>query len=177
MKRTQATPNSSRIRRILVPVDAIQRKLSDLRSILLMAHRLEARVTLFHCYNPPPSFDLADGHRVLRDLSLHRWKVRSRFYELTGEARKLFPECSCRFVSGSPATLILRQSQRLLADLIAVPLPLDLVRWCWLPEELLDELVRRASCAVLCVPASQTFSQELRSPAYATRRSQPRPIF
>ena len=50
---------------------------------------------------------------------------------------------------------ILRQSQRLLADLIAIPLPMDLVRWCWLPEELLDELVRRADCPVLCVPASQ----------------------
>jgi len=54
---------------------------------------------------------------------------------------------------------ILRQSQRLSADLIAVPLPLNLVRWCWLPEELLDELVRRAHCPVLCLPTSQTLAK------------------
>jgi len=47
-----------------------------------------------------------------------------------------------------------------LADLIAIPLPSDLVRWCWLPEELLDELIRTADCPVLCVPASQTFAKE-----------------
>ena len=120
-----------------------------------MARRLGASVTLLHCYVAPPSFDFAAGERAVRELSLHCWRVRSRLHELTAEAQKLFPKCSCRYLSGSPATQILRQSQKLLADLIAVPLPLDLVRWCWLPEELLDELIRRASCPVLCVPASQ----------------------
>jgi nucleotide-binding universal stress UspA family protein len=155
VKRTQTAPISSLIRRILVPVDANQTKLSDLRPILLMASHLGASVTLLHCYVAPPSFDFAAGDLAVAELSLHRWKVRSRLYQLTGQARKLLPKCSCRYVSGSPTTQILRQSQRLLADLIAVPLPLDLVRWCWLPEELLDELIRRASCPVLCVPASQ----------------------
>ena len=161
MKRTQAAPIPSPIRRILVPIDAIQTKLSDLRPILSMACRLGASVTLLHCYVPPPSFDFAAGGQAVREVSLHRWRVRARLYELASEARKLFAKCSCCYVSGTPVTQILRQSQRLSADLIAVPLPLDLVRWCWLPEELLDELVRRASCPVLCVPASQTFSPEL----------------
>ena len=138
-----------------------------------MARRLEASVTLLHCYHPPPGFDFADGRRALKDLSLHRWKVRSRLYELTAEARKLFAKCSCRFVSGPPVILILRQSRRLLADLIAIPLPLDLVRWCWLPEELLDELIKKANCPVLCVPASQGFSKDsspkLRIPARANK--------
>jgi hypothetical protein len=160
VKRTQTAPISSPIRRILVPVDAIQTKLSDLRPILLMARRLGASVTLLHCYVAPPSFDFAAGERAATELSVHRWRVRSRLYELTGEARKLFPKCTCRYVSGSPITQILRQSQKLLAGLIAVPLALDLVRWCWLPEELLDELIRRANCPVLCVPAIQTFSTE-----------------
>lgn len=148
-------PISSPIHRILVPIDAIQTKLSDLRPILLMAQRFGAKVTLLHCYLAPPSFDFAEGDHAMKELSLHRSRVRSRLYELTGEARKLLPKCSCRHVSGSPATQILRQSQRWLADLIAVPLPLDLISWCWLPEELLDELIRRADCPVLCVPASQ----------------------
>ena len=146
------------IRRIVVPIDAIQTKLGDLRPILLMARRLGAGVTLLHCYVAPPSFDFAAGDRAVAELTVHRCRVRSRLHELTVEARKLFPKCSCCYVVGSPATQILRQSQRLLADLIAVPLPLDLVRWCWLPEELLDELIRRADCPVLCVPASQGFS-------------------
>jgi len=125
-----------------------------------MARRFGASVTLLHCYVAPPSFDFAVGGHALRELSIHRWRVRSRLYELAGEARKLFPKCNCRYVNGTPVTQILRQSQRLSADLIAVPLPLDLVRWCWLPEELLNELVRRANCPVLCVPASQTFAKE-----------------
>jgi len=120
-----------------------------------MARRLGASVTLLHCYVALPSFDFAAGHLAVAELSLHRWRVRSRLYELTGEARQLLPKCSCRCLSGPPAAQILRQSQRWLADLIAVPLPLDLVRWCCLPEELLDELIRRADCPVLCVPASQ----------------------
>ena len=159
MKRAPAS-NSPPVRRILVPIDAVQTKLSDLRPIFLMARRLHASVTLLHCYVVPPSFDFAVGDGALKELSLHRWRVRSRLYQLTGEARKLYPKCSCRSVSGSPATQILRQSQRLLADLIAIPLPLDLVRWCWLPEELLDELIRKAGCPVLCVPASQTLAEE-----------------
>lgn len=159
MKTTEPAPISSPIRRILVPVDAIHTKLSDLRPILSMAHRLGASVTLLHCYVAPPSFDFARGAQAVRELSTHRWRVRSRLYELGGAAGKLFPKCSCCYVSGSPATHILRQSQRLLADLIAIPLPLDLVRWCWLPEELLDELTRKSSCPVLCVPASRTLAE------------------
>jgi hypothetical protein len=155
VKRTQTAPNSPPIRRILVPVDAIQTKLSDLRPILLMAHRLGASLTLLHCYVAPPSFDFAAGKHAVAELSIQRWRVRSRLYELAGETRKLFPKCSCRYVSGYPVTQILRQSQRLFADLIAIPLPLDFVRWCWLPQELLDELIRRANCPVLCMPASQ----------------------
>ena len=159
MKRAPAL-NSSPISRILVPIDAVQTKLSDLRPILQMAGRLQASVTLLHCYIAPASFDFASGDGAIKELSLHRWRVRSRLYQLTAEARKLYPKCSCRSVSGSPVPQILRQSQRLFADLIAIPLPLDLVRWCWLPEELVDELIRKASCPVLCVPASQTFLSE-----------------
>ena len=167
MKKSLEAPIFSPIRRILVPVDAIHTKLSDLRPILSMARRLGARVTLVHCYIVPPSFDFARGDQALRELSLHRWRVRSRLYELAVAARKLFPKCSCRYVSGSPVTQILRQSQRLLADLIAVPLPLDLVRWCWLPAELLDELIRKANCPVLCVPASTVESPKFCHPGAA----------
>jgi Universal stress protein family len=159
VKTTQTAPISPLIRRILVPVDAIQTTLSDLRPILSMARRLGASVMLLHCYVAPPSFDFARGVPAVRELSLHRSRVRSRLCELGSAARKLFPKCSCCYVNGSPVVHILRQSQRLLADLIAIPLPLDLVRWCWLPEELLDELIRNANCPVLCVPASQTLAE------------------
>jgi len=80
---------------MLIPVDAIQTKLSDLRPILSMARRLGARVTLLHCYIAPPSFDFAIDHQAVRELALHRWRVRSRLYELagstpTGQARLTF---------------------------------------------------------------------------------------
>jgi hypothetical protein len=87
MKRAPAL-NSLQINRILVPIDAVQTKLSDLRPILKMACRLQASVTLLHCYVPPPSFDFASGDGAVKELALHRWRVRSRLYQLTGEARK-----------------------------------------------------------------------------------------
>jgi hypothetical protein len=148
----------SPIGQILVPVDAVHTKLSDLIPILLMACRFEAKVTLLHCYVVPPSFDFAIGDTALSELSLHCGRVRTRLYELASQARKLYFSCSGRFALGAPSVEILRQSREVKADLIAVPLPLDLISWCWLPEELLDELVRKADCPVLCVPAA------LRSP-------------
>jgi len=123
-----------------------------------MACRFEAKVTLLHCYVAPPSFDFAIGDTALGAASLHCARVRTRLYDLASQARKLYFSCGGRFALGSPSVEILRQSRELKADLIAVALPLDLVSWCWLPEELLDELVRKADCPVLCVPAA------LRSP-------------
>jgi nucleotide-binding universal stress UspA family protein len=153
--------SKSHIRRILVPVDAIHTKLSDISPILLMARRLGATVTLLHCYVAPPSFDFAVGDAALADVSLHCHRVRTRLYELATSARSLYSNCIGRVALGSPATQIVRQSQALRADLIAVPLPLDLIRWCCLPEELLDELVRTADCPVLCAPAQKFHPEEL----------------
>lgn len=126
-----------------------------------MARRLGATVTLLHCYVDPPSFDFAVGNVALTDVSLHWGRVRTRLYELATAARTLYCKCIGRVALGSPATEIIRQSQALKADLIAVPLPLDLIRWCWLSEQLLDELVRKADCPVLCVPAQKFGSKEL----------------
>ena len=127
-------PNASPIHRILVPIDAIQTKISDLRPILLMAKRFGAKVTILHCYLAPPSFDFVVGDAALAEVSLHCQRIRTRLYELSKEARKIYFDCSGRFAFGCASVQILRQSRQLKADLIAVPLPLDLVSWCWLPE-------------------------------------------
>lgn len=145
--------SSPLIHQILVPVDAVHTKLSDFSPILLMARRFGAKVTLLHCYVVPPNFECAVGDAALEELSLHCRRVRNRLYELASDARKLYFNCIGRFALGYPSVQILRQSRELKADLIAVPLPLDLISWCWLPEDLLDELVRKAECPVLCVPA------------------------
>ena len=126
-----------------------------------MARRLGATVTLLHCYLAPPSFEFGVGDAALADVSLHRRRVRARLYELARAARRLYSNCIGRVALGSPATQIVRQSQAVRADLIAVPLPLDLISWCWLPEELLDELVRTADCPVLCAPAQKFHPEEL----------------
>jgi nucleotide-binding universal stress UspA family protein len=180
-----AQPQSSFIRRILVPVDAVHTSLIDLAPVLSMACRFGARVTLLHCYTVPPSFDFAIGRPGIRDLSLHRAAVLSRFHKLAAEVRQVFPNCSFRFVRGFPVTQILRKSERMRADLIAIPLPLGLISWCCLPEELLSELVRRANCPVLCVPANQgpvltTIPHDQDSPeklGERVRPRQPKPTF
>lgn len=126
-----------------------------------MAGRLGAKVTLLHCYVAPPNFDFAVGDAALAEAPGHCRRVRARLYELATVARKIYSECIGRFVLGSPSVQIVRQGREIKADLIAVPLPLDLISWCWLPEELLDELVRRADCPVLCVPAGVVESPKL----------------
>jgi nucleotide-binding universal stress UspA family protein len=150
-----AISSESQIQRILVPVDAIHTKLSDFSPILLMARRLGATVTLLHCYIAPPSFDFAVGDAALADVSLHCRRVRTRLYALATAARNLYSNCIGRVALGCPSVQIIRQSRELKADLIAIPLPLDLTRWSWLLEELLDELVRKADCPVFCVPAQK----------------------
>jgi len=147
------------IRQIFVPVDAVLNKLSDVSPILLMARRFGAKVTLLHCYTAPPCFDFAISDAAIQEVSLHRERVRTRLYDLARDSRKLYSDCIGRFAIGSLPAQILRQSRELKADLIAVPLPLDLISWCWLPAELLDELIRKADCPVLCVPASQSCAE------------------
>jgi hypothetical protein len=54
---------------------------------------------------------------------------------------------------------IRRASERLQADLIAVPLPLDFASHCWTTKDLLNELIRRANCPVLGFPPPKVNSR------------------
>jgi nucleotide-binding universal stress UspA family protein len=147
----QTAAEESPIRRILIPIDADHVKPGDLKPILKVARRFDAEVTLLHCYSTPPSFDYAVGPSALDDVNLHCNLVRTRLLKLCGEAQKFFAKCRCEFTFGSLPVEIVRASERLQADLIAIPLSLDFASHCWTTKGLLDELVRRAHCAVLGV--------------------------
>lgn len=151
----QTATQKSPIRRILVPIDATPVKPADLKPILKVARRFDAEITLLHCYSTPPSFDYAVGASALVDVTLHRNRVKAQLLRLCRDVQKSFAECRCVFTFGSLPVAILRASERLQADLIAVPLSLDFVSDCWTTKELLDELIRRADCAVLGVPLAQ----------------------
>jgi hypothetical protein len=151
---SQTAVEKSPIRRILVPIDAAYAEAADLKPILRVARRFEAEVTLLHCYSTPPSFDYVVGPSALMELSLHRSMIRARLVKLCTDVRRFFPRCRSEFTFGSLPVAILRASETLQADLIAVPLSLDFVSHCWTTKELLDELVRRANCAVLGVPSA-----------------------
>jgi nucleotide-binding universal stress UspA family protein len=151
------------IRRILVPIDADRVKSSDLKPILKVARGFDAEVTLLHCYSTPPSFDYVHGPSALREVSLHRARARAHLLKLCADVQHFFPKCRCEFTFGSLPEQILRASERLQADLIAVPLSLDFVSHCWTTRALLDELVRRANCAVLGVPGASRMANSQRS--------------
>jgi nucleotide-binding universal stress UspA family protein len=142
------------VRQILVPIDAAYVEAADLKPILRVARRFSAEVTLLHCYSAPPSFDYVVGPSAMVELSLHRGMIRARLVKLCTDVRRFFPRCRSEFTFGSLPVAILRASETLQADLIAVPLSLDFVSHCWTTKELLDELVRRANCAVLGVPSA-----------------------
>ncbi len=145
----------SPIRRILVPIDATHVKPADLKPILKIARRFDAEITLLHCYSTPSSFDYAVGASALVDVTLHRNRVMAQLLRLCRDVQKSFAKCRCVFTFGSLPVAILRASERLQSDLIAVPLSLDFVSDCWTTKELVEELVRRADCAVLGVPLAQ----------------------
>jgi nucleotide-binding universal stress UspA family protein len=151
----QTAAQKSPIRRILVPIDATHVKLADLKPILKVARRFDAEITLLYCYSTPPSFDYAVGASALVDVTLHRNRVRTQLLKLCHDVQKSFAKCRCEFTFGSLPVAILRASERLESDLIAVPLSLDFVSDCWTTKELVDELVRRADCAVLGVPLAE----------------------
>jgi nucleotide-binding universal stress UspA family protein len=150
----QNTKEYSPIRKILIPVDAEHAKATDLKPILKFARRFDAEVILLHCYATPPSFDYALGPTALTEVSLHRNVTRARLLLLCSEVQRFFPKCKCEFTFGSLPSEILRASERLQADLIAVSLSLDFVSRCWTTRDLLDELVRRANCPVLGIPGA-----------------------
>ena len=137
------------VRRILIAIDADHVKPADLKPILKVARHFDAEVTLLHFYSTPPSFDYAVGPSALMEINLHRNMVRERLLELCADVRNFFFKCHCEFTSGSLPAEILRASERLQADLIAVPLSLDFASHCWTTKDLLDELIRRANCPVL----------------------------
>jgi nucleotide-binding universal stress UspA family protein len=143
------------IQRILVPIDATHVKPADLDPILKVARRFDAEITLLHCYSTPPSFDYAVGTSALADVTLHRNRIMAQLLRLCRDVQKSFAKCRCLFTFGSLPVAIHRASERLRSDLIAIPLSLDFVSHCWTTKELLDELVRRADCAVLGVPSEQ----------------------
>ena len=131
------------------------RETGRLKTYSEVARRFDAEITLLHCYSTPPSFDYAVGASALVDVTLHRNRVKAQLLRLCRDVQKSFAECRCVFTFGSLPVAILRASERLQSDLIAVPLSLDFVSDCWTTKELLDELIRRADCAVLGVPLAQ----------------------
>jgi nucleotide-binding universal stress UspA family protein len=145
----------SPIRRILIPIDANHASPNDLKPMLKFARQCDAEVTLLHCYTTPPSFDYAVGATALMDITLHRNMARARLFKLCSDVEMSFGKCNCRFTVGSPLTQVLQASKRQRADLIAVPLSLDFVSRCWTTKDLLGELVRRANCPVLGIPAER----------------------
>jgi nucleotide-binding universal stress UspA family protein len=158
----QNAAGRSPIRRFLIPIDALEVKPVDLKPILEVAERFNAEVTLLHCYEIPPSFDYAIGPSALIEVTLHRDMVKTRLLKLCTEVRKFFAKCRCEFAVGSLPVEILRASDTLHADLIVVPLSLDLVSHSWTTKELLDELVRKANCSVLEIPvASRGFNMKI----------------
>jgi Universal stress protein family len=150
------TAVKSPIRRILIPIDLVQVKVADLRPILQIAQRFDAEVTLFHCFEMPPSFCYAAGRSALTDLILHRRRVRMRLLKLCTEVRRLFPKCCSEFASGSQPIEILRASRQIQSDLIVVLLSPEFVSHSWTAKELMDELVRKANCAVLGISSSRS---------------------
>jgi nucleotide-binding universal stress UspA family protein len=145
----------SPIRRFLIPIDALEVKPADLKPILKVAERFDAEVTLLHCYKIPPSFDYAVGPSAPMEVTLHRDMAKTRLLKLCTEVRKFFAKCRYEFAVGSLAVEILRAIDTLDADLVVVSLPLDFISYGWTTKELMDELVRKANCAVLWIPSAQ----------------------
>jgi nucleotide-binding universal stress UspA family protein len=138
-----------RIRKILVPVDGEHTKLADLKRVIQLARRLDAQITLFHCYKAPRSFFYAEGDSGSNAVIRHRQLSLMRLETLCSNVRRSWSKCLWLFENGALLANILRVSKSMRADLIVVPVPLDAVSENWSTTEVVDELARKADCPVL----------------------------
>ena len=138
-----------RIRTILVPVDSERTKPADLKRVIQLARRLDAQITLLHCYQAPRSFSYAKGESACDDVIRNRELNLVRLQTLCSKARGSWSKCRWLFEDGPLPASILRVSKSMRADLIIVPVSLDAVSENWSTSEVVDELARKADCPVL----------------------------
>lgn len=150
------------IKQILVPIDATHIKVANLEPVFRFSRGWDAEVTFLHCYVTPSSFSFLRGPFASAEVLYHRNMVRAQLHRLQLQLRKSCPKGKCCLASGSLLEEILRASKRIHADLIIVPVSLDLISDCWTTASLIDELVRRANCAVLGVPVEKNCSSARR---------------
>jgi nucleotide-binding universal stress UspA family protein len=138
-----------RIGKILVPVDSQNTKPADLKRVIQLARRLNAEITLLHCYEPPRSFSYAKGNSGSGHVIRRRELTLVRLQTLCSKVRRSWSKCVWLFEVGSLPASILRASKSMRVDLIVVPVSLDSVSENWSTSEVLDELARKADCPVL----------------------------
>jgi nucleotide-binding universal stress UspA family protein len=138
-----------RIRKILVPVDSERTDWTDLIRVIQLARRLDAQITLLHCYEAPRSFSYARGDSGFDDVIRHRELSLMRLRTLSSVIRRSWSKCLWLFEEGDLLANILRVSKRMRADLIAVAVSLDAASESWSTIEVTNELVRKADCPVL----------------------------
>ncbi|PWT86100.1 MAG: hypothetical protein C5B58_01965 [Acidobacteria bacterium] len=112
-----------RIGKILVPIDSQHTKLIELKRVIQLARRLNAQITLLHCYEAPHSFSYVQGACAFEDVVRHREQTLFRLQTLCSQVRKAWPKCLCLFEVEPLPAAILRVAVRILADLIVVPAP------------------------------------------------------
>jgi len=138
-----------RIRKILVPIDSQHTELADLKRVIQLAQRLNAQVTLLHCYEAPRSFTYAKGDSGFDDVVRNRELTLLLLQTLCDQVRKSWSKCLWLFEDGSLPASILRVSKSMRADLIVVPVSLDAASENWSTIDVVDALARKAGCAVL----------------------------
>jgi len=154
-----------RIRKILVPVDSGHTEPADLKRVIQLARRLDAQITLLHCYEVPRSFFYAQGGSAFDGIIRHRELNLVRLKTLCARVRKSWSKCLWLFEEGPLPASTLRVSKSMRADLIVMPVSLDAASENWSTIQVADELVRKADCPVLAGRAIT--SNEVR---YGTRR-------
>jgi hypothetical protein len=103
-----------RIRKILVPVDSQHTKSVDLKRVIQLARRLDAQITLLHCYEAPRSFSYAEGDSA-SDVIRHRELSLARLETLCSKVRRSWSKCLWLFEDGPLPANILRVSKRMRA--------------------------------------------------------------
>jgi nucleotide-binding universal stress UspA family protein len=138
-----------RIRKILVPVDSEHTQLVDLKRVIHLARRLDAQITLLHCYEAPGNLFYAQGDSAFDDIIRHRELNLVRLQTLCARVRRTWPKCRWLFEEGPLPAGILRVSKHMRADLIVLPVSLDAATEKWSTIKIADQLVRKADCPVL----------------------------
>lgn len=140
--------------RLLVPLDLSSATERVLATAIKLSRAMNAQVWLLHVAAPEPDFVGYDaGSPVVRDQVAHEHRSDHRTLQAHAQAlRDLGVECTALLIQGASTEIILREAERLAADMIVMATHGHGAMFDLLVGSISHQVLRQSQIPVLMVP-------------------------